>query len=175
MKPMTSSRKASFAGTFSVIALSGVAFALASGQGTSIAAPAPDARNAGAETTVAAGKAKIDNEQYLIELKPAGNYKAGQEGTVEIAITAKGDYKINEKYPLKFKASEPADGSVKFSKAVLKREDGTFETHKGSLKLAFTAAKSGKTTVSGVLSLSVCSEKNCLMDKVELETTVDVQ
>jgi hypothetical protein len=170
---MTSSRKATFAGTFSVIALSGVAFALASGQGTSIAAPAPT--RAPTESTIAAGKAKIDNEQYLVELKPVASYKAGQEGTVEIAIAAKGEYKINEKYPLKFKASEPADGSVKFAKAVLKREDGTFETHKGSLKVAFTPSKSGKTTVSGVLSLSVCSEKNCMMDKVELETTVDVQ
>lgn len=170
MKPMNSSRKATFTGALSVIALSGVA--LASWQGTSIAAPAP---RGSVETTIAAGKAKIDNEQYLIELKPSGDYKAGQEGTVEIAISAKGEYKINEKYPLKFKASEPADGSVKFSKAVLKREDGTFDTHKGSLKIAFTPAKGGKATVSGVLSFSVCSEKNCLMDKVELETTVDVK
>lgn len=170
MKPMTSSRKATFTGT--LIVLSGVAFALASGQGTSIAAPAP---RGSAETTIAAGKGKIDNEQYLVELKPSGDYKAGQEGTVEIVITAKGDYKINDKYPLKFKASEPADGSVKFSKAVLKREDGTFETKKGNLKVGFTAAKSGKATVSGVLSFSVCSEQNCLMDKVELETTVDVK
>jgi hypothetical protein len=171
MKPMTSSRKATFAGTLSVIALSGVAFALASGQGTSIAAPAP---RGPVETTIAAGKAKIDNEQYLVELKPSASYKAGQEGTLEIAISAKGAYKINEKYPLKFKASEPTDGSVKFAKTVLKREDGTFETKKGSLKVAFTPAKSGKTTVSGVLSLSVCSEESCMMDKVELETTVDV-
>jgi hypothetical protein len=110
------------------------------------------------ETTIAAGKAKIDNEQYLVELKPAASYKAGQEGTLEIAIAAKGNFKINEKYPLKFKASEPTDGSVKFSKIVLKREDGTFETTKGSLKVAFTPAKSGKTTVTGVLSLSVCND-----------------
>jgi hypothetical protein len=174
MKPMNSSRKATFAGTLSVIALSGVAFALASSswQGTSIAAPAP---RGPVETTIAAGKAKIDNEQYLVELKPAASYKAGQEGTLEIAIAAKGDFKINEKYPLKFKASEPTDGSVKFSKAVLKREDGTFETKKGSLKVAFTPSKSGKTNVTGVLSFSVCNEQQCLMDKVELETSVDVQ
>jgi hypothetical protein len=172
MKPMTSSRKATFAGTLSVVALSGIAFALASGQGTSIAAPAPRGSEA---PVIAAGKAKIDSEQYLVELKPAASYKAGQEGSLEIAISAKGEYKINEKYPLKFKASEPTDGSVKFAKTVLKREDGTFETKKGSLKVAFTPAKSGKTTVTGVLSFSVCSEQNCMMDKVELETAVDVQ
>ena len=175
MKPMTSSRKATFAGTLSVVALSGIAFALASGQGTSIAAPAPRGSEAPVAPIVGAGKAKIDSEQYLVELKPAASYKAGQEGSLEIAISAKGDYKINEKYPLKFKASEPTDGSVKFAKTVLKREDGTFETKKGSLKVAFTPAKSGKTTVTGVLSFSVCSEQNCMMDKVELETAVDVQ
>lgn len=172
MKPMTSSRKATFAGTLSVIALSGIAFAVASGQSESIAAPAP---RTSTETTIAAGRAKIDSDQYLIEMKPSASYKAGQEGSVEIAITAKGDYKINEKYPIKFKAAEPADGSVKFAKAVLKREDGSFETKKGSLKVPFTAARSGKATVSGVLSISVCTAETCLMDKVELETTVDVQ
>jgi hypothetical protein len=29
--------------------------------------------------------------------------------------------------------------------------------------------------VSGVLSISVCTTENCLMDKIELETTVDVK
>lgn len=171
MKPRTLSKKATLTGTLSILALSGITFAVASGQGTSIAAPAPRNTN---EASVEAGRAKVDNEQYAIEMK-SGAYKAGQEGTLEILITAKGDYKINEKYPIKFKAAEPADGSVKFSKAVLKREDGTFELKKGSFKVPFTAAKSGKATVSGVLSLSVCTPENCLMDKVELETTVDVQ
>ncbi len=37
------------------------------------------------------------------------------------------------------------------------------------------AAKSGKVTIAGTLSLSVCSDANCIMDKVPLELAVDVK
>jgi hypothetical protein len=107
-------------------------------------------------------------------MKPAGAYKAGQEGAVEITITPKREYKINDKYPLKLKLAEPPDGSVKFTKAILKREDGVFEPKKGTLKVPFVAARTGKARINGVLSLSVCSDANCIMDKVELELDVDV-
>jgi hypothetical protein len=171
MKPTSSPRKATLAGTLSLLALSGIAFAVASGQGQSIAATAPGGTT---EATVSAGRAKVDSEQYTVEMKASGAYKAGQEGTVEIAITPKGDYHINDKYPLKFKAAEPPDASVKYAKSVLKREDGTFEAKKGSLKVPFTAQRSGKAKISGVLSFSVCSDANCIMDKIELETEVAV-
>lgn len=169
MKLNSSPRKASLV---SLVAACGIAFAVASGQGQSVAAPAPSRTT---PATIEAGKAKIDNEQYLVEMKPAVSYKAGQEGTVEISIAPKGEYKINDKYPLKFKAAEAADSSVKYTKPLLKREDGVFEAKKGSLQVPFVASRSGKAKVSGVLSLSVCSEMNCIMDKVELELEVDVK
>ncbi len=41
--------------------------------------------------------------------------------------------------------------------------------------MPFVAAKAGKATISGTLLLSVCSDANCIMDKVPLELTVDVK
>lgn len=121
------------------------------------------------------GKSKVEDAVYTVEMKPTGTYKAGQEGVVEVAILSKGDYHINDKYPLKFKVAEPAAEGVSYPKPLLKREDGKFEETKGVLKVPFVAAKAGKAKVAGVLSFSICSAANCLMQKQELEAIVDVQ
>ncbi len=156
-------------------ALSGLTFALASGCGQSEAATQ---RGATSETAAPAapGKGpKIDADSYSVEMKVKGPVAAGKEGTVEIELVPKGAYHINNQYPYKFKLAEPAPEGVTFPKPVLKREDGKFEEKKGSFSVPFVASKAGKTKVAGTLSMSVCSDANCLMEKVDLEVDVDVK
>ena len=71
--------------------------------------------------------------------------------------------------------ADPAPDGVTFPKPVLQRADGSFEEKKGYFKVPFTAAKAGKVTIGGTLYLSVCSDANCIMDKVPLEVAVDVK
>jgi hypothetical protein len=159
-------------GSLCLVALGALAFALSTGCGKSEAATsrgsAPEAAN------VAAG-AKAETDNYIAEIKAAGDYKAGAEGTVEVTLSTKGDYHINKQYPYKFKATDPAPDGITFPKPVLARADGTFEEKRGSFKVPFVVAKAGRATVSGTLYLSVCSDANCMMDKVPLELGVDVK
>lgn len=159
----------------SVLSSLALAFVVLSGHGQSQAATQPANTKSQDSSSIAAGQSKVDADAYTIEMKASGSYKAGSEGVTEITIVPKGDYHINDKFPIKFKATDPAPEGVKYTKAVLRREDGTFEEKKGLLKVPFTAARSGKATVSGVLSISVCSDKNCLMEKIELALDVDVK
>ena len=165
-------RKVAIASVLSAVAL---AFVVVSGHGQSQAAPPPAGRAGQESSSIAEGKSKVDADAYSVEIKASGTYKAGSEGVAEITIVPKGDYHINDKFPIKFKATDPAPEGVKYTKAVLKREDGTFEDKKGSLKVPFTATRAGKATVSGTLSISMCSSQNCLMEKLDLELTVDVK
>lgn len=160
-------------GSFSLVALMGLAFALAAGCSKSEAAPARG--TSARESTAVTGGPKAETENYLAEIKATGEYKAGSEGALEITFSTKGDYHINEQYPYKFKAADPAPDGVSFPKPILQRADGKFEAKKGSFKVPFVAAKSGKVTIGGTLSLSVCSAANCIMDKVPLELAVDVK
>jgi hypothetical protein len=160
-------------GSFSLVALMGLAFALAAGCSKSEAAPARGSSTS--ESTAVTGGPKAETENYVAEMKAVGDYKSGAEGTVEITFSTKGDYHINKQYPYKFKASDPAPAGISFPKPILQRADGSFEEKKGSFKVPFVVAKSGKATVSGILSLSVCSDANCIMDKVPLELAVDVK
>jgi hypothetical protein len=162
----SSFRKVAIASVLSVMSLG---FIFASGQSRSEAAPAKDGA-----ASIAKGS-KADTEAYTVELKAAGDYKATQEGNTDLLITSKGDFHINPKFPVKFKLTDPAPEGVKYPKALLKREDGTFSDTKGSFKVPFVAAKSGTAVVSGVLSLSVCNDKQCLMEKLDLELEVDVK
>lgn len=170
-KPLVS-RPYALSGAFSLAALSALAFAISLGCGKSEAA---QNRGATTESAAVAAGPKAETETYVAEMKASGAYAAGKEGVVEIALSTKGDYHINKQYPYKFKAADPAPEGVSFPKPVLTRDAGTFEEKKGSFKLPFVAAKAGKTTVKGTLYMSVCSDANCVMDKVELSLDVDVK
>jgi hypothetical protein len=168
---MSNRRKTRILSTFCLMALTGLAFAAASGCSKSEAAPAP-AKDAPAQV---AGAAKYDKDQFVVEMKSSGACSAGKECKVEISLAAKGDFHVNDKYPIKFKAVDPAPEGLTFTKSVVKREDGTFEAKKGSLPVAFTVAKAGKVKVGGTFSFSVCSDANCVMDKVDLEVEVEAK
>lgn len=176
MSTAPSSFASLFSGSSGFSGLSYAAFlavaALASGCNQSEAAtPRPSAEPASA---LAKGP-KVDTDTHTIEMKATGKYKAGQEGTVEVTLVPKAPYHINDKYPIKFKLTDPAPEGVKYAKAVIKREDGTVEEKKAAFKVPFTADKAGKAKVSGVFYLSVCSAANCMMDKQEIEAIVDVE
>lgn len=170
------SQRSTIADSACLATLLGLAFVLAAGCSQSEAATRPSMVEAESAPLADPAKGpKIEGEHYTIEMKPMGEYKAGQEAAVEVIIASKAGYHINAQYPYKFKVAEPAPEGVTFPKPLLKREDGTFGEQRGSFKVPFTAAKSGKTKIAGVLSFSVCSEANCLMDRQALALDVDVK
>jgi hypothetical protein len=118
---------------------------------------------------------KAESETFVAEMKASSGYKVGSEGVVEVTLSPKGSYHTNAQYPYKFKMADPAPEGVTFPKAVLQRADGSFEEKRGSFKVPFVAAKPGKYTIAGTFHLSVCSDANCIMDKVALEVPVDVK
>lgn len=117
--------------------------------------------------------ARVETENYVAFLRPAGECKKDSECVVEVVLEVKGDFHTNEQYPYKFVPKE-SEG-VKFSKEKFGREDGVFETSKAVIKVTFTPGKSGQVSVGGKFSLSVCSDKNCLMDKKDLAVDVTVK
>ena len=114
---------------------------------------------------------KVTTENYTVELRASGAYAKGQEGTADLVIETKGDYHINDQYPYKF-TPKPND-AVAF-KGPVGREGGQFDKTRAVMKIPFTPAQSGSVKVAGKISLSVCSDKNCLMEKQDLELPVTV-
>jgi hypothetical protein len=121
-----------------------------------------------------AGSPRAETDTYIAEMKPAGTYAVGQQGTVDVTLSPKGSYHISAEYPYKFKAGDPPDG-VTYPKTALSKADFDSSDGKGHFKFPFVAAHAGRVTVGGTFSLSVCSDANCVMDKVALEVPVDVK
>lgn len=147
-----------------------VMFALVSAALVSPALAAPV--GSPAQATVQASKK--DKDSYTVELKAPGTFKKGVEGTVELVLTSKPGYHVNPDYPAKFKVADPAPEGVTFPKKVLKKEDGKFEEAKAVIKIPFVSANAGKQKIAGTFSFSVCSDKNCYMEKAELDVEVTV-
>ncbi len=115
--------------------------------------------------------AKVDTDDYSVELKPSGAYSKDKEGVIEVVIEAKGDKHINEQYPFKFTPKESDDVTFKGPTG---KDGGSFDAKRAVLRVPFTPKKSGAVKVAGKVSLSVCSDKNCLMEKQELTRDVTV-
>jgi hypothetical protein len=138
-------------------------------------ASASAAPNAQPERTEVARGAKAESDAYVAELKISGAYKAGAEGIVELTLAPKGAYHVNDKYPIKWKAAETPSEGLTFPKPLMRREDGDVSDKGALFKVPFVAAKAGKAIVAGTFSFSVCSDANCLMEKVELEVEVEAK
>ncbi len=120
------------------------------------------------------GKSSVTHEAFTVDMKAAATYAPGKEGTVDVVITAKGEFKINAQFPFRLKLGEPPEG-VTYPKAVMKRDDGAFSEKVGTFKVPFVAQKAGTYLVSCTVSLSVCNDKKCLMEKVPLDVQVTVK
>src|SRR5512144_875698 len=104
---MSNRRKNRTIGTLCLVALSGLAFVLASGCSKSEAAPAPG-KDAPAQV---AGSSKFDKDQYVVEFKLNGACTAGKECKADVVLKTKEPYHVNDKYPAKVKAPDtPAEG-----------------------------------------------------------------
>jgi hypothetical protein len=120
------------------------------------------------------GAASFDNANYSAKIASAGPCKKDQTCSAEVVVVAKGEYHINDKYPYRFKLEDPPPAGLKYPKPVIGKEDGTMDERKVTLKVPFVPASAGDKKVTGLLSLSVCSAANCLMDKQQLDLTVKV-
>jgi hypothetical protein len=128
-----------------------------------------------AETNLLPLVSRSETDSYVAEIKSTGTYAVGKEGVVEIVVTAKEPFHVNEAYSYKFRTPDPAPENVTYPKPLLTRADGTFDAKTGMFRLPFVVSKAGKHKIGGTLSLSVCSAASCVMEKVELAVDVEAK
>ena len=134
------------------------------------AAAAEPAASAPAEALAASSK--VSEANFDLSIEPKGEFKSGQAGTVEIVLLAKGPFKVNDKYPYKFKVKEGA--GVKYPGPVIK--DGVkLEKTRAVLPVPFTPESAGKKEIAGRFDFSVCTPERCLIEKRELTLAINVK
>jgi len=134
-----------------------------------------EAKDVRAESELVQAGARAETDSYIVQILPPASLTVGKETNVEITIKPKDKFHVNMQFPFKFKLAEPPPENVSFPKMTLVRADGTFTEQLGVMKLPVIAKSAGTVKIVGKLSLSVCSDANCVMDKVELEVSVDAR
>lgn len=137
-------------------------------------APAVDAPAAAPEAKPAEPvMGKLDQKNFSLEMKAAGPYKAGQQGTVEVVLEPKGAFHCNQEYPYKIKLGTPPAG-VTYPTPVVKTDAVTITPEKAVMKVPFVAEKPGEAKVSGNFYFSVCTSEQCVIENRELAVLVKV-
>lgn len=128
------------------------------------------APSAGAEAR--RGSERVEGDGYVAVIKPVGPYRAGQEGAVDVIVTAKSGYHVNEKFPFKVTAED--GGGVTYPKKVMKRDEATIDAEHAQFRLPVVAAK-GSRTVLAEVTIGVCTDSQCSSDKASISLKIRVR
>jgi hypothetical protein len=131
----------------------------------------------GTATATASAKPDVEGEQkkmpsFTAYLAAKPSYKKGQPATVTAIVNALGEYHVNQEYPYKFKMGTAPSG-VTYPEAIVRAVNRTEK--KATMSIPFTPSAAGSTTISGELSLSVCTDSNCVIEKAQLSVTAKVE
>ena len=138
------------------------------------AAPGAAATEPAAAAGPVTGAAKFSDTGFDLSLEaPKASLKAGQPGAVEVVLTAKPPFHVNDKYPIKLKLKETQ--GVKYDNLTLGKDAVKLEAMKAVMPVSFTPDGAGKRTVAGQFAFSVCTEDKCLMEKRDLLLDVNVE
>jgi hypothetical protein len=116
---------------------------------------------------------RFDEAPFALRMVPKAPYAAGKAGEVEVRLQAKAGFKCNDQYPYKFKAEE--SGEVEYAAPVVKGDAMRHESKQlAVMTVRFTPKSSGKKTIAGQFSFSVCTEEQCLVERRDLSLAIDV-
>jgi hypothetical protein len=146
--------------------------------GQGVGASHPPAPAAGAPAAVNCGHAAC-GDSYFVDVIAEDGCASAARCNVGLKLTATGAFHVNDQYPYKFKAE--ATPAVEFlgtdpaGKNVFSKPAGDWAqtgAKSGVMTVRLTPAAPGRSTISGVFKLSVCSEQNCLIEQPQLQVSI---
>lgn len=117
----------------------------------------------------------IETGSFALAIAPAAEgYAAGKPGALEIALESRGEWHVNQDYPIRVDLKAP--DAVKLPKAELVKDDAA---EFGDEKVRFTAAvepsEAGEHEVTCDVSFAMCTEENCILEKRTVAMVLEVQ
>jgi hypothetical protein len=151
---------------FSLASVLGVALVVAIGCGSE-AAPTADPHPAVAEAPVeppppAEARTVWDDPSFELRADPVGTFTAGTEGHFTIRLTPRGNYHVNQQYPMSITLTGPAP--VSFPNTTIAADHAaTFTEQLAQFDVPFTAT-AGSHHVTALVDFAVCTPEACMPD-----------
>lgn len=113
--------------------------------------------------------------EYAVDVKAPASAKKGEKAVAKLHVQGKGDFHVNEEYPVKLALTAPA--GVKLEKATMKKEDAAkFGKDGADFDIAFTSSDTGKKDFTGDFKFAVCKgTEACKPVAEKVSFSVDVK
>lgn len=119
-------------------------------------------------------KAPTAGTNYQITATPQGPFKVGGDARVDVRLTGRNGYHVNQEYPIKLRL-DPTQG-VKLTKTTMVRADASaFEEAQAVFPVGVTPETAGRKALHGTLSFSVCNPQNCLLERQDVSAEFEAQ
>ena len=117
----------------------------------------------------------IETGSFLLAVAPAQpKYAAGKAGEVEIALEGRGEWHVNQEYPIRVDLK--AAPGVTIPKAELVKDDAKeFGEEKVRFLAAVEPSAAGKHEVTCDVSFAMCTEENCILEKRTVAMELEVE
>jgi hypothetical protein len=116
----------------------------------------------------------IDEAGFSLRLAEAGPYKVGELARFVVHLEPRGEFHINQEYPIEIGLSSDVDTS--FPKPNLARADAAeFGEKKARFDVPFTSKVKGDHKISANVKFAVCTAENCVPDERNLSLALAVK
>ena len=135
---------------------------------------APAAAAPAAAAPAAAPTDKVDDPSFVLAATPVGTYASGKLGSVAISLTPRGEYHVNQDYPISVALS--GDAALQFPKAQMgKAETAEFSEKVARFDVPVTPQAAGKHALTAKVKFAVCTPENCVPDERTLALALAVE
>lgn len=139
---------------------------------TSDLPPPPPSTGATPPPPAAEARAVWDEPSFELRSDTPGPYAAGAEGHFTIRLTPRGNYHVNQDYPLSITLTGPS--GVTFPHATIAREQAQTMTEPLAVfDVPFTSS-AGAQHLTALVDFAVCTPEACMPDTRTLSIDLDV-
>jgi len=118
--------------------------------------------------------AEIEDPSFLLRANAQGPYRSGELGRFGISLTPRGEYHVNQEYPMSIELTGP--NGVEFPKSTLERADAAeFGEQEARFDVPFTPGATGEHRIEAKVSFAVCTPENCVPDERTLAVLLPVE
>lgn len=116
----------------------------------------------------------VTDPTFELRLTPGGPYKAGELAHFVVSLTPKGEYHVNQEYPMEVAVHGPVE--LTFPKTSLAKEDAAaFNDRVARFDVPVTPTSAGEHRVIADVGFAVCTDETCVPDQRKLALVLDVE
>ena len=116
----------------------------------------------------------INDPSFELRATAAGPYTVGTQGTFAILLTARGNYHVNEDYPMTVTLSGPDE--VTWPSTELGNDDTAERTlERARFEVPFTARTAGEHRITASVDFAVCTPETCIPEMRTLALLLPVE